>query len=180
MTAGPATGHVRRRDRQPAAAAPEASARAFAARLRAPWRKAFAAQWIAYRWRGAIEPCVPEGMRPRDFVRFIGRLGGWPPGHFSNLCDRPLDLARPSDEFDAFVERVSAATRLVRDFPRGSRVRAALDIYYAVGDVTIAAGHQGTVLAQPHIGLLFVAWDAYPGDWSTAGDCVDPCTENTP
>ena len=56
--------------------ATQRAARDWAARLRSPWRRAFAEQWIAYRWLGAPEPAVPDGMTAADFRRFTARLGG--------------------------------------------------------------------------------------------------------
>ena len=84
MTRRTGTGDVRHRGPVKPDPTAETAARAAAARLRAPWRQAFAAQWLAYRWEGASEPYVPEGMRPDDFVRFIDRLGGWRPDHFDS------------------------------------------------------------------------------------------------
>lgn len=73
---------------------------------------------------------------------------------------------------------MNGVDRLLRRFRKGDRVRAAIDIYYAVGDLTIDEGHQGTVHAPPPWmglgGLVFVQWDGWSEDWSTTADCIDP------
>jgi hypothetical protein len=45
-------------------------------RMRTPVRRAFAAQWINYRWHGAPEPNIPHGWRSWEVRALIANMGG--------------------------------------------------------------------------------------------------------
>jgi hypothetical protein len=54
-------------------------AEAYMHRMRSAARRSFAAAWIAYRWRGAPEPSIPDGMRSHEARQLVTKLGGFRP-----------------------------------------------------------------------------------------------------
>lgn len=71
-----------------------------------------------------------------------------------------------------------APSRLLRVFAPGTRVTAALDIFYADRDVEIASGTTGTVvstaLSRDVSALSAVHWDDHEGIYPTSNDSIDP------
>lgn len=61
-------------------------------RMRNPVRQTFAAQWINYRWHGAPEPSVPDGMRGHEASALIENMGG-------HRARRRFKLPAPEDSW---------------------------------------------------------------------------------
>lgn len=52
--------------------------------------------------------------------------------------------------------------RLLRTFAPGERIRASLDIYFAVSDFEVKEGALGVVIETRLVGVAVVVWDEHP------------------
>jgi hypothetical protein len=63
--------------------------------------------------------------------------------------------------------------RLLRTFPEGAHVVAALHIIYGAGP-EVSEGTHGTVVADSSGGLVYVRWDGVGYPLGTSTDSIDP------
>ncbi len=64
--------------------------------------------------------------------------------------------------------------RLMRRWTVGERCVAVMDIYYAIFEITIEAGTEGTVKAITRAGVVVVEWPRWKDDFATSPDVLDP------